>query len=88
VREGSEVKLDTTLTPELKAEGELRDLIRTIQDLRKKADLMPADRITLMVTKKDSVIAEKYKDELLSAVGATSYAVADTISVNKVPSSN
>lgn len=33
------VKLDTTLTPELEAEGQARDLIRDIQDARKKAGL-------------------------------------------------
>lgn len=37
--QGSElqVELDTTLTPELKAEGEARELMRSIQQLRKKA---------------------------------------------------
>ncbi|MBU0978305.1 isoleucine--tRNA ligase [Patescibacteria group bacterium] len=40
-----EVKLDTQLTPELKAEGEARELIRSIQKLRQKAGLMPTDQI-------------------------------------------
>jgi hypothetical protein len=35
------VKLDTVLTPELKAEGEARDLMRTIQKLRKEQGLQP-----------------------------------------------
>jgi len=30
------VKLETKITPELKAEGEVRELVRQIQDLRKK----------------------------------------------------
>ncbi len=87
VEEGSEVKLDTTITPELKAEGDLRDLIRTVQDLRKKADLSPSDRITLTVTKDHSTILEKFKAELLHAVGATSCEISDTLAVHKVSSS-
>jgi len=40
-----EVKLDTKLTPELKAEGEARELIRSIQKLRHKHNLQPTDQI-------------------------------------------
>jgi isoleucyl-tRNA synthetase len=38
------VQLDTTMTPELKAEGEARELIRAIAGLRKKAGLTIADQ--------------------------------------------
>ncbi|MFA6531995.1 MAG: isoleucine--tRNA ligase [Patescibacteria group bacterium] len=41
----SSVALDFTITPELKAEGVARDLIRSIQALRKKADFKINDRI-------------------------------------------
>lgn len=41
------VKLDTTLTPELEAEGEARELMRSIQQLRKKAGLTLADHTTV-----------------------------------------
>ena len=41
------VKLDTTLTPELKAEGEARELIRSIQQLRKKAGCALTDTVTV-----------------------------------------
>jgi isoleucyl-tRNA synthetase len=44
-----ENKLDTTLTPELKNEGIIRELIRNIQDLRKKAGLVPQQKIELAV---------------------------------------
>lgn len=43
------VRLDTTLTPELIAEGAVRELMRAIQDMRKQADLTPADLVTLTV---------------------------------------
>ena len=42
-----ENKLDTNITPELKNEGMTRELIRAIQDLRKKAGLNPQDKISL-----------------------------------------
>jgi isoleucyl-tRNA synthetase len=44
------VVLDTTLTPELEAEGTARDLVRMIQQARKDAGLDVSDRITLCVS--------------------------------------
>lgn len=44
------VKLDLELTPALIAEGELRDLIRQIQDLRKQAGLNPGTPTVLVVS--------------------------------------
>jgi isoleucyl-tRNA synthetase len=44
-----DVSLDTTLTPELLAEGAVREVMRAVQDMRKQADLTPADLITLLV---------------------------------------
>jgi isoleucyl-tRNA synthetase len=43
------VLLDTETTPELKAEGLARDVIRAIQDTRKSADLQVSDRIALAI---------------------------------------
>jgi isoleucyl-tRNA synthetase len=40
------VAVDATLTPELKAEGLAREVVRRIQDMRKKAGFDIADRIT------------------------------------------
>jgi len=45
----NEVELDTKITPELKAEGQLRELVRLIQDLRKKAGLIPQNKINLAI---------------------------------------
>lgn len=42
-----EFLLDTILTPELKAEGILRECLRLIQDLRQEAGFAPKDRIAL-----------------------------------------
>ncbi|MEI6022399.1 MAG: class I tRNA ligase family protein [bacterium] len=42
--------LDTTITPELKREGEYRELVRSVQDLRKEKGLLPGDIISLSIT--------------------------------------
>lgn len=41
----NDVMLDTNITPELKKKGLLRDLIRQIQDLRKKKNLKPNEEV-------------------------------------------
>jgi isoleucyl-tRNA synthetase len=46
---GLVVVLDTEITPELRAEGDARELQRAIQDLRKEAGLAVDDRIDLWV---------------------------------------
>ncbi|MGB9743474.1 MAG: isoleucine--tRNA ligase [Minisyncoccales bacterium] len=40
-----EIELDTKITPELKEEGLIREIIRHIQAMRKKAGLQPADKV-------------------------------------------
>jgi hypothetical protein len=42
---GAVVALDTTLTPELRAEGQAREIVRRLQDLRKTSGFEIADRI-------------------------------------------
>ena len=44
---GRTLKLNTKITPELKEEGFLRELSRQIQQLRKKAQLKPKDKILI-----------------------------------------
>ncbi|MDP3052825.1 MAG: DUF5915 domain-containing protein [bacterium] len=44
-----ELELDTKITPELKAEGVLRDLTRLVQGLRQDAGYQPKDKIILMI---------------------------------------
>lgn len=46
---GSDVELDTSITPELKDEGLCRDFQRVVQDKRKEAGLSPQDKIGLRI---------------------------------------
>ena len=47
--------LDTTITPELKQEGIIREAVRVIQDLRKKAKLVPSDKIEIYLWGPESI---------------------------------
>jgi isoleucyl-tRNA synthetase len=51
------VLLDTTVTPELAAEGVARDLVRAVQQARKDAGLDVSDRIALTIDAPESVVA-------------------------------
>ena len=44
-----EIELDITITPELQKEGNVRDLVRAVQDLRKQKNLSPQDAIVLKI---------------------------------------
>ncbi len=60
--DGIVVILDVEITPELELEGKARDLVRMIQDLRKKAGYEVSDRIELQLEGADEILAkfEKY----------------------------
>ena len=49
------VVLDTTITPELEAEGVTRDLVRLVQQARRDAGLQVSDRIALTLGVPESV---------------------------------
>lgn len=69
----SEVELDTTITPELQAEGDVRELIRAIQDMRKQAGLQTADRIILTIQTADAgeTIVKQFQADIQKTVGAS-----------------
>ncbi|MDP3015178.1 MAG: class I tRNA ligase family protein [bacterium] len=68
----SEIELDTTITAELKAEGQLRELIRMIQDLRKEAGYTPKDKINLWLeaSKEIKNIINKHLKDFQEKIGA------------------
>ncbi len=67
-----EVKIDTNITDDLRLEGLLRELVRNIQDLRKKDGLMPEDRVILEIngSEKEEKLVKKYQNELAKMTGA------------------
>ena len=76
---GWEVELDTTITPELKREGDIRELSRAIQDFRKTSGLTPSDKIALVVTTdaEGKTLVESAREELMKATGLTSIEIID-----------
>ncbi len=66
------ITLKTELTPELLAEGAVREVMRAVQDMRKDAGLEPADRIALMLATDDagSAAIKSHEELLKKTVGA------------------
>jgi isoleucyl-tRNA synthetase len=71
--EGLVVVIDTEITPELRIEGDLRELARAVQDLRREAGLVLDDRIELWVEGASPEVASRLEtvaaDTLASVVG-------------------
>jgi len=68
------VILDTEITEDLRNEGEMRDMVRMIQDMRKSADLMPSDRVVVYLEISEPIWFgnSELQKELLTTVGAES----------------
>lgn len=67
-----DIELDFTLSDELREEGNVRDLIRFVQNLRKQAKLQPEDQIKLTLSAGKDMV-EKYKDEITRVAGVSEY---------------
>ncbi len=64
VKTGPEVVLDTALTPELKREGMMREVIRNVQTARKAAGLNVDDRILLGLKTDDSQLDQSISEHM------------------------
>lgn len=68
-REFNVVALDTKITPELRAEGVMREVIRSVQNARKNAGFNVEDRIKLRIESENAKITEvvsKFKDTIFA----------------------
>jgi len=72
------VKLDTTITPELKEEGGLRELLRRIQDLRKEKGLSVNDPAILTATGDLKDLISKHEREIKAATHLTEIRFGDS----------
>ncbi len=67
-----EIVLNTDITPELREEGVIRDIVRFIQDQRKEKGLKPEDKISVLVAGESGLAAviQKHQELLLKEVRA------------------
>jgi len=77
---GETIAIDTVLTLELIAEGNVRELMRAVQSKRKTEGLAPTDAISLTISASDTgrLAIESHKDLLTKTVGASEIVFADT----------
>ena len=69
------VTLNTEITPELKAEGLLREIVRTINQIRKEQKLTISDRVMVKYSTEDALLKfvfSKYMEEIKKSVLAFS----------------
>lgn len=73
---GLRVGLDTEITPELKEEGQVRDIIRNIQAARKKEKLSIEQTVDLSVEASEELqtVIQNHEEEIKNQVGANTIA--------------
>lgn len=66
----TEVELDTNITEDLKQEGNYRELVRALQDLRKKTGLTPSDVVVLTIETGEAgrALVEKFMEDMKKVV--------------------
>jgi isoleucyl-tRNA synthetase len=86
---GGFVVLDTTLTPELEAEGVARDVIRAIQQARRDAGFEVTDRVRVSLTAGPAIAAavQPHRDLIMQETLTTTLTITEgpTLSVTVTP---
>ena len=77
---GYVVALETTITPELREEGLVRDLTHYVQDMRKKAGFKIEDHIVLVLETSDAALTQMLEKQRAALQADT---LADRLSINQ-----
>ncbi len=64
-----EVTLDTNITPALKEEGDVRELIRLVQDMRKEKGLSVGDKAVLVIGPDQEALVQKNAEQIKKVAG-------------------
>ncbi len=78
----TDVELDTVLTPELKEEGDVRELVRKIQDLRKEKGLSVNDVAMLTIPADMKDLVSKYENEIKKSTKLSKIEVGETLALH------
>ena len=76
-------ELDLSISPELKEEGDLRELLRKIQDLRKENGLKVSDIANLTVPKEFESLISKYGEQIKKATSLGSVVVGGSLKIGE-----
>jgi len=68
----NKIKLDTEITPKLRQEGNIRELVRFIQSYRKEIKLSPGDKIQIKIKTDKPELVKKFADYIQKITNATS----------------
>ena len=79
VKQGAEVGLDLVITPELKREGLMREVIRHVQNARKNAGLNVDDHISLSLVSEDADLQQAIAEHEATIAAET---LADTLTAD------
>ncbi len=80
------VRLDTSITQELKEEGDMRELMRNIQELRKKTGLNPGDIINLKIITDETgqTLVKKFIEEIKRGTGTAEIELETGVGETKI----
>jgi isoleucyl-tRNA synthetase len=74
---GAEYGFDTVITPELKKEGNYRELVRALQDIRKNMGLTPDQKVSLQISQNAQDLLELFIDDFKKTVQVQEVIFAD-----------